>query len=100
MHFAAKVILMISIRQFGVSQCACIIILRCRPYRIKSQVFVSDSYSWCFFYLINRYSYDLVHEYAFFSQNEHFNGIYDNFPVCTMNLLNGCSKKYSYFVYL
>lgn len=62
MHFAAKVILMISIRQFGVSQCACIIILRCRPYRIKSQVSVPDSYSVVVFYLINQYSHDLVHE--------------------------------------
>lgn len=64
MYFAAEVILMISTKQCDVSQCACVIILRCMPYKIKSRVFVSDSYSvgLFFFYLINKVSYDLVHE--------------------------------------
>lgn len=49
---------------------------------------------------MNQCSCDLVHEKAFSHKNEHLSSIYKNFPVCTMNLLNGYLKNYThYFVY-
>lgn len=71
MLFDVKDVLMISLRQFGITQCACII-FSCRPCRIVKSLSIGFRQLLCIFNLMNQCLYDLMHE-SIFSQNEHLN---------------------------
>lgn len=104
MRFDAKDVLMISIRQLGVSHVHVLLCLVADPVRlwVSKYLFQTITLLFFFFNLMNQSVLIWCSAWiSICSQNEHLNCIYENFPVCTMNLLNGGLKKYiHYFVYL